>query len=607
MKFKINRFSRSLKLALAAAGLLAVTAQATEVGPLIDVLVQKKIISPEDAEKLRADLSKENSKTPAGKLQLSDSIKGVKLYGDLRLRYQYDQTTQAQPSPRTVSSTGANPTDAALGASPVTNQRSRERFRLRVGADVQATDTVFGGFGLATGQAADSNNETYTSGFDNYNIYINKAFIGWKPTPWFTLLGGKYENPLYTTDLVWDPDINPTGVSQIFDLTKALVPDNDKLSVQLIGNEFFFQDNDEFRTGNLGKDVFLYSAQLKNSVKLTPDVSITIAPGFNIFSGGSLSGLRNARALTDATTPNYTLPVQTQSVVTDTRQTTTTYDVNGIPTVTTTPINRTTAITITTPANGNKRSITTTTTVDQLQRKATGNAFTSLPNNGNFGTVSITSGVNKGASLQNSIVKSYSTAKGDVTITTPQPKSKHNEADSIKMGVLPGDVTFKLAGLKAKLFWDVAYNFAGKQRFNDVLGLNEPSIIQTQDVNYPNLVTTQIKYGQHYKVQDSLAWLIGFQLGENKKKGDWSFLVNYRETGVAAVDPNLNDSDINQSASNTRGIQGKFAYNLADSVTLGFSYNHGWALDRNLAGGFASTIADLKGLDVVQADLNWKF
>ncbi len=36
---------------------------------------------------------------------------------------------------------------------------------------------------------------TYTGGYDNYDIYIDKAFAGWTPNNWLTIILGKQANP----------------------------------------------------------------------------------------------------------------------------------------------------------------------------------------------------------------------------------------------------------------------------------------------------------------------------------------------------------------------------------------------------------------------------
>jgi hypothetical protein len=72
----------------------------------------------------------------------------------------------------------------------------RNRWR-PLGADFLFGDNFFGDFQVATGdnRASDSKNATYTGGYDNYTIYISRAFMGWKPVPGVTLIAGKQANP----------------------------------------------------------------------------------------------------------------------------------------------------------------------------------------------------------------------------------------------------------------------------------------------------------------------------------------------------------------------------------------------------------------------------
>jgi hypothetical protein len=65
--------------------------QAQEVGEVLDLLVEKNLITPADSERVRAAAAKAYATTPAGKLNLSNSVTELKLYGDGRLRYQYDE------------------------------------------------------------------------------------------------------------------------------------------------------------------------------------------------------------------------------------------------------------------------------------------------------------------------------------------------------------------------------------------------------------------------------------------------------------------------------------------------------------------------------------
>ena len=578
----------------------AASVRADEVGALIDALVENKLLTPEQAEHVRSGIAKENAKSAAAKIKLSDSITELRLWGELRLRYQYDQTDAQVPRPSVVSAAGASPNDALLGALPNVNQRSRERFHLRLGADIKVGEHLFGGFALASGQTADSNMETFTSGFDNYNIYISRVYLGWKPTDWTTFVFGKEENPYYTTDLRWDPDINPQGIFETFDLSKRFFPDR-PLSLSLVAGQLIFFDNDEFRRPHAsGTDAWLFSEQLKGTYKFNPDVSLTLAPGFDAYNAVRLSGLRNARAFSDANFPNFDRPVQAQIVTTTSSQTSLSYDAKGVPTLTTTPLNVQTATTITDPSTGNKREVTASSSARQTQLREPGDKVAGL----------VKYGIPVNPRLANhTFVSTKSSGSGKVDITSPQPRPNRETAD-LEIVTAPGDFQFKLGHQKIKLYWDLGYNLRGRERFDNELGLDDPVIIATQDALNPVIVTTRRVFGQHFHERDALAWLAGLQLGENKKRGDWAFIANYRETGIASIDPNLNDSDFALSFVNTRGFKLSLIYSFADRMTLGAAFSHAWNLEPDLIGGQATTgaaIGDASSIDVFQIDMNWKF
>ena len=106
------------------------------------------------------------------------------------------------------------------------------------------------------------------------------------------------------------------------------------------------------------------------------------------------------------------------------------------------------------------------------------------------------------------------------------------------------------------------------------------------------------------------AWLVGFQLGETKKQGDWSVLFNYRRTGIASIDPNLNDSDFALSELNTQGFTLRLSYQLAEACVLQLSGYTAWNLDKNLSGGRVTNgqaLGQDNSINVVQFDVNIKF
>jgi hypothetical protein len=150
----------------------------------------------------------------------------------------------------------------------------------------------------------------------------------------------------------------------------------------------------------------------------------------------------------------------------------------------------------------------------------------------------------------------------------------------------------------------VAYNLEGRKRTEDIYRLTFAAPPGDDGVVDPD---DRIK---RHNNRDDLAWLVGVQLGENKKRGDWSLLANYRETGIAAVDPNLNDSDFALGELNTRGVKVGLAYNLTDFAVFGVTYMHAWNLRGDLIGGEATegnAVADGNTIRVLQVDMNLKF
>lgn len=208
-------FKRFIWLLAAAFFILSsVAVRAQDAGALLDLLVRKKIITDQEAEEVRAELTKQTAETSAGKLKLSTPITELEIYGDARLRYEYR-------GGRTAGDV-SQPNDWL--------ERQRERYRLRIGLRGTLADDWFFGIRLETSQNPRSTNVTFgddtstTSGSNTtFNgpfaknsdgINVGQAYLGYKGFRDITLTGGKMPNPLVTTLMVWDADINPEGSAE---------------------------------------------------------------------------------------------------------------------------------------------------------------------------------------------------------------------------------------------------------------------------------------------------------------------------------------------------------------------------------------------------------
>ena len=510
---KLCAFALGGALALAATGVKA------DDSALLDVLVKKGILTKQEAEKLEAEVSKEPAPTQGGlesRLKIGDWVQELDLYGDMRFREYYQTYEQQLPSAGTAFDKNI--------------QRQRLRFRLRLDATFKLADNFFGGLELSTSdnRDGDTTNATYTSGFDNYNIYISRAFIGWAPIDGLTFVIGKQNNPFYATELNWASDVGPTGLVERIDFhslfgwgapgepagyskegkapAPAPAPSVNPVELSLIAGQFIFYNNNADSNISFDKtDAFMFETQLLGRFRLFGGaVTIVEAPDVQIWNeaGTGPTGVTSTGAPNPAT--------------------------------------------------------------------VTGTGTGSL---------------------------------GSLNNAAPFPIYSRDEL--YIQG--PGDINFKVAGIPVSLYWDLSYNVWGPERFNQVYG---PLF---DKVTYKKGSTTPIFSGLvHPSFSDYFAWLAGIRIGSNRKAGDLSLLVDYRQVGLAADDPNINSNDFNLSFFNAAGWRVSVAYNLTDFAVLGFT---GWFannLSRNLYGGFATNpslfpIANANSSQVFAVDLAFKF
>src|ERR1700730_3411620 len=341
---------RKTKYVLALAGFAALTTDAAfaDDQALIDALVRKGILTQKDADKIESEVSKNPAVVPepSSPLKLAPWIKELKLSGDLRLRYQWDEEQAQEPSAApgiptpTPSPSLKNPTPT-LSASPNgrnhVEQRSRWRFRLRLNAEMKFDGGFFAGVSLTTNNFVDTANQTYTGGFQNYGIYISKAFLGWNGYPGLAIIAGKQDNPFYTTDLFYDPNIYPQGLVERTDFDKlfgwnsagepvgyskegkapppAPARHPSVFELSLIAGQFIFYDNNEYNfSSTLKNDWCLCEAQLLVRYR-TDWFAITCRPSLVFASEGAAAHdtvpYRPVGNFSSVNTGGFTAPAKT--------------------------------------------------------------------------------------------------------------------------------------------------------------------------------------------------------------------------------------------------------------------------------------------------------
>jgi hypothetical protein len=190
-------------------------ARAQDAGALLDLLVKKRLITDQEAEEVRGELLKDVASTSGGKWKLSAPITEIELYGDMRMRYEV-RTGQAG-LPDRITPAGEN------------TQRNRARYRLRLGLRGTLADDWFFGLRLETSSNPRSTNVTigdeasggpFSKGSDGLNV--GQAYLGYKGFRDITLTAGRMQNPLVTTSMLWDADINPEGLAEQWKHTFSL-------------------------------------------------------------------------------------------------------------------------------------------------------------------------------------------------------------------------------------------------------------------------------------------------------------------------------------------------------------------------------------------------
>lgn len=276
---KLNTMKRTTKTALAATttALAVLTCQPVAHGQsadsLINKLVQKGILTTQEARDLQQETKQDFTKAFSAKIGLPDWVTGMKFGGDLRLRLD------------SIQSQGLSIPD-----------RNRYRYRIRVGTAIDLKDDWQIGVFLTSsdpdatdagklGQAGDpiSQNASFKDNGGKKWVFFDKVYARWTPiktSDWLAVSTlGKMDNPFhFPSTMVFDKDYTPEGFSQ--ELTHHFTKDQ---TVKLVFGGFAL---DEIPASN--NDPVLLASQLRWDARWTPAWSTTLG-----VAGLSITGTRN--------------------------------------------------------------------------------------------------------------------------------------------------------------------------------------------------------------------------------------------------------------------------------------------------------------------------
>lgn len=268
------------------AGALGLNAQAQSADALLDKLVEKGVLTMDEAEQLKEESDKGFTTAYAVKSGLPDWVTALKINGDLRGRFEgfYADAEGGQQA-----------------TSPDWVDRNRWRYRMRLGIVANLHDNFEVGFRLAStdldnaaginrGTDPISINQTFGNNAAKHGVGIDLAYMKWyginRPdfSGVFTL--GKMENPFVFSDAVFDGDYTPEGFGQQFTYNLS-----SSQALKLNAGQFILDE-----LGTSSSDPYLFGAQVR--LESTWNKRITTS------AGASYLGIWNANQLTSSAVPD---------------------------------------------------------------------------------------------------------------------------------------------------------------------------------------------------------------------------------------------------------------------------------------------------------------
>jgi len=277
--------------------------------------VVKQEIREEVKNEVIAEARKENWGAPSSG---PEWVSKFTLYGDIRVRAEEvinhagNDNTGAFPNFNAIN-TGAPFDTSGNVFSPqynVDQNRNRERLRARLGAAVAVSGGFTAGVRIATGNDNQPVSENQTFGaagnaqggdFAKYSLWLDRAYIryqsGGDPGDSFWMTFGRFDNPFFSTSLIWANEIGFDGVAASIPLKAHLNGQpSDSFKPYLVAGAFPVFDTDlNYATNQPAKfksyDKWLYAAQLGFDAKLSGDYKLKAAAALYDFKNiqGQLS------------------------------------------------------------------------------------------------------------------------------------------------------------------------------------------------------------------------------------------------------------------------------------------------------------------------------
>jgi len=257
--------------------------------PILNLLLQKGVITQQELDRARAEsaaiattnaasLAEAQMAAASGsKWKINNAFKSLELFGDIRVRYES----------RTAWDPGTGKIDL-----------NRGRVAARIGLRGEVLDDFY--YGLRLDTAANPRSPWITLGTSSSGtpyqgpfgkstsgVSLGQIYLGWRPEKWVDLTVGRMPNPIYTSTMVWDSDLNPDGLAERFKYTVG------PADFFLTFGQFMYQDTNPTGTSpgyfNLGYNssspAFMLAWQAGVNYHFSKQVAFKIAPVLYNYTG----------------------------------------------------------------------------------------------------------------------------------------------------------------------------------------------------------------------------------------------------------------------------------------------------------------------------------
>jgi polyhydroxyalkanoate synthesis regulator phasin len=251
---------------------------------------------------------------------LPEWLNRLTLYGDVRVRTQFDDYAKENYVADAcqqycyldyfaINNKGGFSQAGSAAYLNTTEDRLRERLRLRLGLDAKITRGISAGVRLTTGSLLDpvSTNQTFTGGGARYQIAVDQVYLRFDAGtdinpkfPWMTVWAGRMPSPWMSTDLIWDNDLQFDGLATTLRLGFGGRPSNPH-NVFLTLGAFPLQEVELS-----SNDKWLYAGQLGIDWPWENNGRARLAAAYYYFD--NVTGIKNASfdsRLTDYTAPQW--------------------------------------------------------------------------------------------------------------------------------------------------------------------------------------------------------------------------------------------------------------------------------------------------------------